>query len=280
MSDESPRDDRMSSDPETIREWAVDREVVPVETAGTGGMPGLNLVPASEGEAYEVLGWEEFADRLAESGLIVQREGDDLDVIHSEQVEQGTAGEPAETGGVGQPSVDEDPRTVEPDPGTDEPDPGTDEPGTAGMDEPAEPEMGAAEPGMDEPGMGSDEPGMGSDDPGMGPDDPVERERREHGTSPGGSVERGGSPLDEAHEGKRVVDDAGQEVGMVVAVEQEEGLMYVDPNPSFTQKIMAKIGWGDAGEGDYPVEAERIQEVTDDEVVLKPGSALGEADRG
>lgn len=315
MSDESPRDDRISSDPKTIREWAVDRDVVPVETAGTGGTPGLDLVPASEGEAYELLEWEEFADLLAESELVVHREGDDLDVVHGEQVEQGTYEEPVESGGAGDPSVEEDPRTVESEPGTEEPgttgaepaDPGSTDHGTRpGKDEPVDPEIGgSADPerggqgasdmdestdlGVDEPVDPEmpeaeredvvdepieDDPGMG-----MGPDDPVERERREHGTSPGGTVERGGSALDEGDEGKTVVDDAGQEVGMVVAIDEDEGLMYVDPNPSFTQKVMAKIGWGSADEGDYPVEEERIQEVTDDEVVLKAGSAFGEADR-
>ena len=237
MSDKNPRDDHTSSDPETIREWAVEREVVPVETAGTGAGPGIDLVPASEGEAYELLGWEEFADRLADSELVVQREGDDLEILHGEQIEQGTAGEPHQSGGVGDPSVDEDPRTVEPDPGTDEP--GTTE---------------------------------------AGADDPVEHERREHGTSPGGSVEHGGSTLDEAHEGKQVVDDTGQQVGIVVAVDEAEELVYVDPNPSFTQKIMAKIGWGDAGEG-YPIGAEHVQDISDDKVILKPGSPLGEANR-
>ena len=237
-----PRDDHTSSDLETIREWAVARDVVPVEMAGAGTGPGLDLVPVSEGDAYEVLGWEEFADRFANSELVVQRADDDLEILHGEQVEQGTVGQPHESGGAGDPSVDEDPRTVEPDPGSDEP----------------------ADPGMDEPAMGSD--------------DPVERERREHGTSPGGSVEHGGSTVDEVDEGKQVVDDAGQQVGIVVATDQEEGLLYVDPNPSFTRKVMAKIGWGNAGEG-YPVEAEHVQDITDDKVILKPGSALGEADR-
>ena len=226
MSEESPRDERMSSDPETIRKWAVDRDIVPVETSETERAPGVDLVPASEGEAYEILEWEEFADRLAEFELVVQQEDDDLELVHGEQIEQDT------------------------------------------FKEPAEPESTDYEthPEMDEPV----EPGM---------DEPVERERREHGPSSGGSVERGGTSLDEGDKGKTVVVDAGQEVGIVVEVDETERIIHVDTDPSFTQKIMAKIGWSDAGGGDYPVEAERIQEITDDKVVLRGGSMAGEADR-
>lgn len=67
-------------------------------------------------------------------------------------------------------------------------------------------------------------------------------------------------------EGKTVVDATGEEIGVVTEV--EAGRAYVDPHPSLTEKVMAKLGWGEADEEDYAVEPSQIARVTDDEVEL------------
>lgn len=69
-------------------------------------------------------------------------------------------------------------------------------------------------------------------------------------------------------EGKMVVrgDD---EIGRVVDVEY--GTAYVDPDPSITETLESKLGWGDeVGDADtYPLQEGTIEEVTDDEIRLE-----------
>jgi hypothetical protein len=74
-------------------------------------------------------------------------------------------------------------------------------------------------------------------------------------------------------EGKDVVDAAGEKIGMIDEVEASTA--YVDPNPSLTDRIKAALDWGDVDEGDYPLPAEQISEITDDEVRLREGPDLG-----
>ena len=68
-------------------------------------------------------------------------------------------------------------------------------------------------------------------------------------------------------QGKRVVDSTGQEIGMVTEV--KSGTAYVNADPSLTDSIRSKLGWGDADEGDYTLDEDRIHTVTDDEIRLK-----------
>ena len=68
-------------------------------------------------------------------------------------------------------------------------------------------------------------------------------------------------------EGKRVVDQHGEEVGVVKSVEQ--GRAFVDPDPGITDKIKSRLGWDDMEEGDYLLETSRIETVTDDEIRLR-----------
>ncbi|WP_435154169.1 PRC-barrel domain containing protein [Haladaptatus sp. DFWS20] len=67
-------------------------------------------------------------------------------------------------------------------------------------------------------------------------------------------------------EGKKVVDQNGDEVGIVSNV--QHGTAHVDPNPGLTDKVKSKLGWGDKDEDTYPLQAEMVQSVTDDEVRL------------
>jgi hypothetical protein len=67
--------------------------------------------------------------------------------------------------------------------------------------------------------------------------------------------------------GKPVVDENGEQVGVVSAV--EHGAARVDPDPGITDKIKAKLGWEDADEDTYPLQEGMVERVTDDEIRLR-----------
>lgn len=73
--------------------------------------------------------------------------------------------------------------------------------------------------------------------------------------------------LTEDDEGKRVVTTDGDEVGMIREV--RGGTAYVEPDPGMFDTIKAKLDWGDPGEEAYPIDADRVDRVTDDEVHLR-----------
>jgi hypothetical protein len=68
-------------------------------------------------------------------------------------------------------------------------------------------------------------------------------------------------------EGKKVVDESGDEVGIVSDV--QHGTAHIDPNPGITDKVKSKLGWGDRDEDTYPLQEEMISSVTDDEIRLE-----------
>ncbi|SEQ41905.1 hypothetical protein [Natrinema salaciae] len=72
------------------------------------------------------------------------------------------------------------------------------------------------------------------------------------------------SPHDQ---GKDVVDESGQQIGMVAEVEGQTA--YIDPEPGLTDRLKARLNWGGHGDDDYPVESSQIEEITDDEVVIR-----------
>jgi len=67
-------------------------------------------------------------------------------------------------------------------------------------------------------------------------------------------------------QGKPVVDDNGQKVGVVSEV--RGGTAYVDPDPGVTDKVKSRLGWSDADADDYPLTDDEIATVTDDEIRL------------
>lgn len=73
--------------------------------------------------------------------------------------------------------------------------------------------------------------------------------------------------LTEEDEGKRVMSTSGDEVGMITEV--RGGTAYVDPDPDMFDSIKSKLDWGDSGEDTYPLSADKVAEVTDDEVRLR-----------
>lgn len=73
--------------------------------------------------------------------------------------------------------------------------------------------------------------------------------------------------MTEDDEGKTVVDERGDEVGRVVDV--RDGRAYVDPDPSVTDTVMSKLGWGGRDEDAYLLENDVVESVSDDEVRLR-----------
>jgi hypothetical protein len=70
----------------------------------------------------------------------------------------------------------------------------------------------------------------------------------------------------EDDEGKSVVDTYGDQIGIVAEV--RDGTLYVDPDPGLTEKITSSLGWGDTDDDTYPVEADEIEKINDDEVTI------------
>ncbi|ELY98848.1 hypothetical protein C482_11233 [Natrialba chahannaoensis JCM 10990] len=71
-------------------------------------------------------------------------------------------------------------------------------------------------------------------------------------------------------QGKNVVDETGNQIGIISAV--EEGTAYVDPEPGLTDRLRARLDWGSHSSDEYPVEPSQIKAVTDDEVVVRSES--------
>jgi hypothetical protein len=72
--------------------------------------------------------------------------------------------------------------------------------------------------------------------------------------------------LTDSDEGKKVIGADGNEVGRVVEV--SHGTAHVDPDPDISDTIMTKLGWGSRSEDTYPLQEEKIDSVTDDEIRL------------
>lgn len=85
-------------------------------------------------------------------------------------------------------------------------------------------------------------------------------------TETGKGSTSGGVTLTEDDVGKTVVDPTGDEMGTITVVDETAGAMYVDPDPGLTGRIKSTLGWGDAGEGDYRLDATHVSDVTDDEI--------------
>ena len=73
--------------------------------------------------------------------------------------------------------------------------------------------------------------------------------------------------LTDADEGKRLVTQSGDEVGLITEV--RGGTAYVDPDPGTFDSIKSKLGWADVDEDTYPISGDDVAEVTDDRVRLR-----------
>jgi hypothetical protein len=73
--------------------------------------------------------------------------------------------------------------------------------------------------------------------------------------------------ISEADEGKRVVDEEGNEIGLISGF--RSGKAYVDPDPGITDSILAKLGWENIDEDDYTLAQSDVETTTGEEVRLK-----------
>lgn len=72
----------------------------------------------------------------------------------------------------------------------------------------------------------------------------------------------------EEDEGKTVVNPVGEKVGIIELV--KNGTAYVDPHPSWSDRIKAHIGWEDTPDmSEQPLEDDFVEEITDDQVILR-----------
>ncbi|SNZ18081.1 hypothetical protein SAMN06269185_3233 [Natronoarchaeum philippinense] len=68
-------------------------------------------------------------------------------------------------------------------------------------------------------------------------------------------------------EGKQVVNDRGDQIGIVKEV--RAGTAHIDPDPGLTDSLKSKLGWGDTDEDTYPLQENMIEDVTDSEVHVR-----------
>ncbi|WP_265111311.1 hypothetical protein [Halosolutus halophilus] len=86
-------------------------------------------------------------------------------------------------------------------------------------------------------------------------------------TEPGTPAGDAAIELSKDDQGKDVVDERGETVGIVAEVEGQTA--YIDPQPGLTDRLKARLDWGGHGDDDYPIEAAQIEEVTGDEIVIR-----------
>jgi hypothetical protein len=67
--------------------------------------------------------------------------------------------------------------------------------------------------------------------------------------------------------GKTVVNQQGEEIGMVSGF--EAGTAYVDPDPGMTDRLKSKLGWDNIDEDSYPLDDEQVHSINEDEVRLR-----------
>ena len=267
----------VKTDPDEVRGWAEERDAVPVNDPNASG-PGayaLRHENVVDGSAHERVTWEDF---------VASFRGEDMAFHHSDEDEAGTHRF------VNRSDVEE---YV----GGDRTDADRGVTGTA-EDEgrPTEGRTDDAHSGVADPDIGAAETGSGRTDTSTDRDTDVgtavgDREggvesgtNADAGTDPAGA-ETGtgrtetdartgtGTPSDtdvlaDVSEGASVVDDQGETVGIVTAV--ESGTIYVDPNPGLTEKLSAKLGWADQDDAEYTVDASDIAGVENGDVRLKP----------
>lgn len=72
--------------------------------------------------------------------------------------------------------------------------------------------------------------------------------------------------IDESVEGKPVVNEDDEEIGVVTSVRDGTTYVDLDPGPGATETLTSKLGWEDVDADDYPLTEESIERITDEEV--------------
>jgi hypothetical protein len=68
------------------------------------------------------------------------------------------------------------------------------------------------------------------------------------------------------HDKGKTVMMGDDKIGTITDVQGSTA--YVDPDPSLTDKVKAKLDWGEPDDHGYPVDESAIDTITDDEVHL------------
>lgn len=106
----------------------------------------------------------------------------------------------------------------------------------------------------------------GRTDTGTGPDaDAGRTETDARGTETGMTSDT--DLLADVSQGDSVVDDQGETVGLVTAV--EGSTLFVDPDPGLTEKLSAKLGWVDQDDAEYTIDASDVASVEGGNVRLR-----------
>ena len=73
----------------------------------------------------------------------------------------------------------------------------------------------------------------------------------------------------EADEGASVFNADDEKIGIVAEI--RDGTAYVEPEPSLTEELRAKLDWGSAetDEDAYPLRDDWVEVVEDDEILLR-----------
>ena len=118
-------------------------------------------------------------------------------------------------------------------------------------------------------GMGTEAgAGMGTRTEASGETEPDVEVESGTGGSTADAGEMGRIELTKDDQGKDVVDETGEQIGIVAEVEGQTA--YVDPEPGLTDRLKARMNWGSGHDDeDYPIDASEIKEITDSEVIVQ-----------
>ncbi|ADE05078.1 hypothetical protein G3A49_11150 [Haloferax volcanii] len=74
------------------------------------------------------------------------------------------------------------------------------------------------------------------------------------------------SVLSTADEGKFLMDEEAEQIGIVTEVDTDAQIAYVEPDPDIAEAVLQGLGFGDADGDDIEVPAESVETVTDSEL--------------
>ena len=252
-------DPGVKTDPDEVQVWAEERDAVPVNDPDINGPEAYALRHENvvDGSAHRRVSWEDFAAAF-------RGETDDESMeFHHDDDEAGTHRFVTRSEGDARAERAGDRGMT----GTAE-DEGRPDEARGSEDRPADAETDI---GGVETDAGSDH----SDTATTGDDEGTVTGDREGGIESGadaGTETADGADwiLGDVNEGDSVIDNEGETIGIVTAVEGNE--IYVDPDPGITEKLSAKLGWVDEDDAEYTVEADDVAGVEDGDVHLKPAT--------
>lgn len=67
-------------------------------------------------------------------------------------------------------------------------------------------------------------------------------------------------------EGKYLMDNQGEQIGIVTEVDPAENVAFVEPDPGVGEALLQGLGFGDADADDIEVPGESVATVTDSEL--------------